>query len=210
MLAKLFGDGFRFNINIVQGGFSMKKSMGWIVIIGIIVLLIFMFIGYSNGFKAASIEVDSQLKQVDNMLLRRHDLIPNLVNTVKGYAKHEKEIFTNLNNARNQLMQANTLKEKAAAEGNLESALGRLLMVVENYPNLKANEQFNKLMDELAGTENRLAVERKRYNDLVRDYNKKIAMLPGSIIAGMMGLTPREYFEVPQTAKENPTVDFNE
>lgn len=188
----------------------MKKSMGWLVALGVIVLLVIIFAGYSNSFKAAAIDVDNQLKQVDNMLLRRHDLIPNLVNTVKGYAKHEKEIFTNLNNARNRLMEANTMKEKAAASGSFEAALGRLLMVVENYPQLKANEQFNKLMDELAGTENRLAVERKRYNDLVRDYNKKIVMLPGSIVAGIMGLTSREYFEVPQSAKENPTVDFNE
>lgn len=192
----------------------MNKSMGWLVVLGVIVLLIvipfMMFISYSNGFKSAGIDVDNQLKQVDNMLLRRHDLIPNLVNTVKGYAKHEKDIFTNLNNARNQLMQAGSMKERSAANGNFEAALGRLLMVVENYPQLKANEQFNKLMDELAGTENRLAVERKRYNDLVRDYNKKIVMFPGSIVAGMMGLSSRDYFEVPQAAKENPTVDFSE
>jgi LemA protein len=192
----------------------MNKSMGWLVVLGVIVLIIvipfMMFISYSNGFKSAGIDVDNQLKQVDNMLLRRHDLIPNLVNTVKGYAKHEKDIFTNLNNARNQLMQAGSMKEKSAANGNFEAALGRLLMVVENYPQLKANEQFNKLMDELAGTENRLAVERKRYNDLVRDYNKKIVMFPGSIVAGIMGLSAREYFEVPQAAKENPTVDFGE
>jgi LemA protein len=167
-----------------------------------------MYIGFSNSVKALSIDVDNQFKQVDNMLLRRHDLIPNLVNTVKGYAKHEKDVFTNLNNARNQLMQANTVKEKAAAEGNLTSALSRLLMVVENYPQLKADAQFNRLMDELAGTENRLALERKRYNDLVGEYNKKIVMFPGSIFAGMMGLTPKEFFNVPETAKENPTVNF--
>lgn len=188
----------------------MKKSMGWLVALGVIVLLVVMFTGYYNSFRTAAIDVDNQLKQVDNMLLRRHDLIPNLVNTVKGYAKHEKEVFTNLNNARNRLMEANTMKERSAASGSFESALGRLMMVVENYPQLKANEQFNKLMDELAGTENRLAVERKRYNDLVGEYNKKIIRLPGSIVAGMMGLTPREFFEVPQTAKENPTVDFNQ
>lgn len=192
----------------------MNKSMGWLVVLVIVVLLLIipfgMYVGYSNGFKSTGIDVDNQLKQVDNMLLRRHDLIPNLVNTVKGYAKHEKDVFTNLNNARNQMMQASSMKEKTAANNNFESALGRLLMVVENYPQLKANEQFNKLMDELAGTENRLAVERKRYNDLVRDYNKKIVMFPGSIVAGMMGLSARDYFEVPQTAKENPTVDFGE
>ena len=144
----------------------MNKLMVFLVVLAVIVLLVMipvgMFIGYSNNVKSISIDVDNQLKQVDNMLQRRHDLIPNLVNTVKGYAKHEKDVFTNLNNARNQLAQANTIKEKAAANGNFESALGRLMMVVENYPQLKANEQFNKLMDELSGTENRLAVERKR------------------------------------------------
>ena len=191
----------------------MKKLVGFLVILGAIILLLFipfgMYIGFSNSVKSLSIDVDSQMKQVDNMLLRRHDLIPNLVNTVKGYAKHEREVFTNLNNARNQLAQANSVKEKAAAEGNLTTALSRLLMVVENYPQLKADGQFNRLMDELAGTENRLAVERKRYNDLVGQYNKKIALFPGSIFAGIMGVTPKEFFEVPETAKENPEVNFD-
>jgi LemA protein len=154
-------------------------------------------------------EVEAQFKQVDNVLLRRHDLIPNLVNTVKGYAKHETDVFTNLNNARNQLMAANGINERVAANNQVESALGRLLAVVENYPDLKANEQFNRLMDELAGTENRLAVERKRYNDVVKEYNNAIQLFPGSIIAGMKGLTPKEYFEVPPAARETPSVNFD-
>lgn len=184
--------------------------LGVLVVIIILVAIPFgMYFSYSNGFKLANNEVEAQMKQVDNVLLRRHDLIPNLVNTVKGYATHEKDVFTNLNNARNQLMQANGIKEKAAANGQFESALSRLLMVVENYPQLKANEQFNRLMDELSGTENRLAVERKRYNDLVKDYNNKIELFPGSIFAGMMGLSPKEYFEVPESSKEAPKVDFN-
>ncbi len=191
----------------------MNKLLSFLVILGVIVLIFLipfgMYIGYSNSVKALSIDVDNQFKQVDNMLLRRHDLIPNLVNTVKGYAKHEKDVFTNLNNARNQLMQDNTVKEKAAAEGNFATALSRLLVVVENYPQLKADAQFSRLMDELAGTENRLAVERKRYNDLVGQYNKKLVMFPGSIFAGMMGLMPKEFFNVPETAKENPTVNFD-
>ncbi|NLG85112.1 MAG: LemA family protein [Firmicutes bacterium] len=152
--------------------------------------------------------IDNQWAQIDNQLLRRSDLIPNLVNTVKGYAKHEKEIFTNLNNARNQLLAANTVAEKAQAAGSFEAALNRLLAVVENYPNLKADQQFLRLQDELAGTENRLAVERKRYNDLVRDYNAKIKQFPGSIIAGIIGARAREYFEVPETAKAAPQVVF--
>jgi LemA protein len=188
----------------------------WIVVGVVLVIVILlvtipmgMFFSYSNNFKLANNEVEAQLKQVDNVLLRRHDLIPNLVSTVKGYATHEKDVFTNLNNARNQLMQANGIKEKAAANGQFESALGRLLVVTENYPQLKANDQFNRLMDELSGTENRLSVERKRYNDLVKDYNNKIELFPGSVVSGMMGLTKKDYFEVPQTSKEAPKVNFD-
>ncbi len=192
----------------------MKAStilIGVILVILLVVGSIFgTYINYSNQFKVMDNEVEAQLKQVDNVLLRRHDLIPNLVNTVKGYAKHEKDVFTNLNNARNQLMQANTVKEKAAAEGQLTSALSRLLVVTENYPQLKANEQFNRLMDNLEGSENRLTVERQKYNELVKGYNTKTQLFPGSIIAGMMGLAKKEYFEVPVTAKENPVVDFNQ
>ena len=185
------------------------------IFIGVVVFIVFlllvpfgMYIGYSNGIKMTNNEIESQLKQVDNQLLRRHDLIPNLVNTVKGYAKHEKDVFTNLNNARNRMLEANGVKEKAAANSGLEAALSRLMMVVENYPQLKANDQFNRLMDELAGTENRLAVERKRYNDLVKNYNNKVELFPGSIFAGLMGLSKKDYFEVPQVAKDNPNVNF--
>ena len=184
--------------------------LGVIVVILVLAMIPFgMYINYSNDFKVSDNEVQAQLKQVDNILQRRHDLIPNLVNTVKGYATHEKDVFTNLNNARNQMLQANTVREKAAANGGFEAALGRLMAVVENYPQLKADTQFTRLMDELAGTENRLAVERKRYNDLVKEYNNKIVVFPGSIVAGMMNLAKKEYFEVPQSAKEAPQVNFN-
>jgi LemA protein len=190
-------------------------NKGLLIVLTVVVVLVVllavpfgMYVSYSNGFKTMDNEIEAQLKQVDNILLRRHDLIPNLVNTVKGYAKHEKDVFTNLNNARNRLMEANTLKEKAAASGALDTALSRLLMVTENYPQLKANEQFNRLMDNLEGSENRLSVERKRYNDLVKEYNTKIGLFPGSIFAGMMGLAKKEYFEVADSAKENPIVNF--
>ncbi|HEX3045036.1 MAG TPA: LemA family protein [Bacillota bacterium] len=191
----------------------MKKSYVFLGVLIVIILLILipfgMYVKYSNSFVRLNNEVEAQFKQVDNVLLRRHDLIPNLVNTVKGYAKHETDVFTNLNNARNQLMAANGINERVAANNQVEAALGRLLMVVENYPQLKANEQFNRLMDELAGTENRLSVERKRYNDLVKEYNNAIQLFPGSIFAGMKGLTPKEYFEVPPAARENPSVNFD-
>ncbi len=191
----------------------MNKTMT--IVLGVILALVVligvpagMYIHFYNGIKVAGNEIDAQMKQIDNVLLRRHDLIPNLVNTVKGYAAHEKEIFTNLNNARNRMLEANTVQEKASASGELSAALNRLMMVVENYPQLKANEQFNRLMDSLEGTENRLAVERKRYNDLVKAYNTKIELFPGNIFAGMMGLTKKDYFNVPETVKENPGVNF--
>lgn len=191
----------------------MNKTI--MIVLGVILALVVligipvgMYIHFYNDIKVTSNEIDAQMKQIDNILLRRHDLIPNLVNTVKGYAAHEKEIFTNLNNARNRMMEANTVQEKANASGELSAALNRLLMVVENYPQLKANEQFNRLMDSLEGTENRLAVERKRYNDLVKTYNTKIELFPGNIFAGMMSLTKKDYFNVPETAKENPGVNF--
>lgn len=190
----------------------MKKSFIFLGIIAVLIILLIipfgMFVSYSNSIKALNNEIESQMKQVDNILLRRHDLIPNLVNSVKGYMTHEKEIFTNLNNARNRMLEANTVQEKAAASGAVGSALGRLMMVVENYPQLKANEQVNRLMDNLEGTENRLAVERKRYNDLVKVYNNKVELFPGSIFAGMVGATKKDYFDVPETAKENPIVNF--
>jgi LemA protein len=179
-----------------------------VVLIILIMIPVGMYFGFYNSVTVLRNETEAQMKQVDNQLQRRYDLIPNLVNTVKGYAAHEKEIFTNIADARGRMMQAGNVREKAAADASLTSALSRLMVVVENYPQLKANEQFNRLMDNLEGTENRLAVERKRYNDLVKAYNNKIQLFPGSIFAGMMGLQKMDYFEVPQSARENPQVKF--
>ena len=191
----------------------MNKLFIFLGVLAVPIIIVLIFFGmYSSFYNSVTVmknDVEAQMKQVDNQLQRRHDLIPNLVNTVKGYAKHEKDVFTNLDNARNQLMQANGVKQKAAAEGAMESALSRLLMVVENYPQLKADGQFNRLMDNLEGTENRLAVERQRYNDLVKAYNNKVQLFPGSIFAGMMGLSKMDYFDVPQSAKANPEVKFD-
>jgi LemA protein len=146
---------------------------------------------------------------VENQLQRRNDLIPNLVNTVKGYAAHEKTVFENVTNARSQWAKANTLDEKVKAAGAMDSALSRLLLVVENYPNLKADQTFLKLMDELSGTENRIAVERMRYNEAVKDYNITVRMFPGNIIAGMFGYKPAtEYFKAEEKARAVPEVKF--
>ena len=189
-----------------KGCLGIAVILGGLLLFGLI--LVMYGIGFNNSLVRMNEGIDNQWAQIDNQLLRRSDLIPNLVNTVKGYAKHEKDVFTNLNNARNQLLAANGVAAKAEAAGGFEAALNRLMAVVENYPQLKADQQFLRLQDELAGTENRLAYERKTYNDLVRDLNTKIKQFPGSMLAGIFGASAREYFEVPEAAKTTPQVDF--
>lgn len=152
--------------------------------------------------------VDSAWAQVQNQLQRRNDLIPNLVEVTKGYASHEKEIFEAVANARARLLAAGTRDEQIEAANQVSGALGRLLAIAENYPQLKANEQFARLSDELAGTENRIAVERKRYNDAVQAYNSYVKRLPQVLYAGWMGFGPQKYFEAPPPAQQVPKVDF--
>jgi LemA protein len=152
--------------------------------------------------------IDAAWAQVDNQLQRRNDLIPNLVEVTKGYAAHEKDIFEAVANARSKLLAAGTRDEKIDAATNLSGALGRLLAIAEQYPNLKADAQFARLSDELAGTENRIAVERMRYNDTVRAYNTELKTFPNVVWAGMLGFEAQKYFEAPAAAKEVPKVDF--
>lgn len=182
-------------------------------IIGILLLVLILISGTyivlkRNTFISMEEDIKASYAQVENQLKRRADLIPNLVNTVKGYAKHEKEIFENIANARSRLLSAKSPAEVFGASNELNSALGRLLAIAENYPNLKADATFIRLMDELAGTENRIAVERKRYNDAVMRFNKSIKMFPSSIVAGIFGFNPYPYFEVPERDKETPKVQF--
>jgi LemA protein len=147
--------------------------------------------------------------QVESQLQRRSDLIPNLVNTVKGYAAHEKTVFEDVTKARSQWTNASTLDEKVNAASNMDTALARLLLVVENYPNLKADQTFLKLMDELSGTENRIAVERMRYNEAVMSYNITVRMFPGNVVAKFLGYKPAtEYFKAEEKAKTAPEVKF--
>ena len=165
--------------------------------------------GSYNKLVALNENINNSWAQVQNVMQRRADLIPNLVNTVKGYAKHEKEVFEHIADARAKLAGATTPKDKFAANDQLDSAISRLLMVVENYPQLKANQQFNRLMDELAGTENRIAVERRRYNEAVMAYNAAVKSFPTNIVAGFMGYTPKEvYFKATKNAQKVPTVKF--
>ncbi|MFC1751996.1 LemA family protein [Thermoproteota archaeon] len=177
--------------------------------IGIAILVLAgWFYSTRNGLITLEETISASWAQVENQLQRRYDLIPNLVNTVKGYASHEKEIFENIAEARSKLAGAGTISEKIAASQTMESALSRLLMIVENYPNLKANESFIRLMDELAGTENRIAVERRRYNENVRLYNRSIRIMPKSIVAKLSGFEKKDYFQVAEKAKEVPNVEF--
>lgn len=153
--------------------------------------------------------VNTAWAQVETVLQRRYDLIPNLVNTVKGYAAHEKEVLEKVTALRSQWGAAKTVDEKAKAAGELETALSRLMVVVENYPNLKADQGFRDLQFELAGTENRISVERQRYNETLRDFNSTIRTFPNNIVASFTSLKPRDsYFEAAETAKEAPKVDF--
>lgn len=179
-----------------------------IIIILVIVVAVFMLMGSYNGFVTEEENVDQAYAQVENQLQRRLDLIPNLVNTVKGYAAHEKEVIQSISDARARLAGAKSPEEEATANAELSGALSRLLVVVENYPDLKADKQFTQLMDELAGTENRLTVARKDYNDQVSVYNKKVKRFPGALIASITGFDKKEYFKADPRAQETPSVDF--
>ncbi len=185
----------------------------WIAI-GIIVLLLIVgcssYVGAKNQMVTKNETVKAAWSQVDIVLQRRADLIPNLVETVKGFALQEQTVFGDIAKARSRLLSANTPADKIAANQQLDSALGRLLVVVENYPQLKSNENFLRLQDELAGTENRIAVERKRYNDALQDYNTFIGLFPNSIWAGMAGFKRNDaYFAASEGSRTAPKVDFS-
>ena len=180
-----------------------------VVALIVVVALYSFFKGNYNTFVSLDEAVKGSWAQVENQLQRRYDLIPNLVETVKGYAKQEKDVLVEVTNARAKVGGATTVPEKIGANNELSSALSRLLVVVEKYPDLKSNQNFMHLQDELAGTENRIAVERMRYNDAVKDYNITVRMFPGNIIAGMFGYKPAtEYFKAEEKAKTVPEVKF--
>jgi len=186
------------------------------VIVLVVILLIIAFLFgsmYFNRRNQMAIKreaVNAAWSQVDVVLQRRADLIPNLVQTVKGYAVQEQTVFGDIAAARAALVGARTPQDKIAANGQLDNALSRLLVIVENYPQLKSNENFMRLQDELAGTENRIAVERRRYNEAVQDYNTYISLFPNSLVAGFAGFTRNDaYFKTEEGARQAPKVNFD-
>jgi LemA protein len=190
-----------------------ERNVKGIAIFGILILVLaagaaFWYINTRNGLVRLDETINQSMSEIDNQLQRRSDLIPNFVNTVKGYASHEQQIFTDIAEARSRLAGAQTVEEKAAGYNEIQSALSRLLVVVEQYPDLKANQNFTALQDELAGTENRIAVARKRYNDSIGSFNIRIRSFPGSLVANNMGFTAHAYFEIAESAREVPMVEF--
>ena len=191
----------------------MKSPWGCaLAAIGAVVLVILIIggvlVGMYNGLVAKSQAIDAQWAQVETQYQRRYDLIPNLVSSVKGIMKQEQTVFDDIAQARTKYGSASTVDAKAEAAGQVESALGRLIAVVENYPELKSSQNVTELMDELAGTENRISVERRRYNDLVQDYNTQIKTFPNNMLAGMFGFTPKQYFQSVSGADQSPKVEF--
>jgi LemA protein len=188
----------------------MKTGTIVLVVVAVIALLVGgAYVSSRNQMVTKNETVKSAWAQVDVVLQRRADLIPNLVETVKGFAAQEQTVFHDIAAARSALLGAQTPADKIAANGQLDGALGRLLLIVENYPQLKSNENFLRLQDELAGTENRIAVERKRYNDAVQDYNTFIGLFPNNIFAGWAGFQRNNaYFTATESSREAPKVQF--
>jgi len=187
------------------------KAVLIVVVVLVLAALVFggKFVSIRNELVTKKESVNAAWSQVDVALQRRADLIPNLVSTVKGYAKHEETAIADVANARAALVGAKTPQDKIAANGQLDGALGRLLVIVENYPNLKANENFLRLQDELAGTENRIAVERRKYNETVQSYNTQIQLFPNNLVASMSGYQREDaYFKTEAGARSVPKVAF--
>jgi len=191
-------------------GMRRKAGIGVALLVIVVIVLIFVswYVRSRNQLITLDENINSAWAEIDNQLQRRSDLIPNLVATVKGFAEQEQQVYSDIANARAKLAGAGSVAETAESYNELEGALSRLLVVVENYPQLKSDQNFIQLSDELSGTENRIAVARKRYNDEVRRFNTGIRRFPGSIIAGSMGFTPRDYFEIDEAARAVPKVEF--
>lgn len=188
----------------------MKKSTITLIIVGAIVALIVLSLtGTYNGLVSKKENVTKQYSNLEVTLQRRADLIPNLVNTVQGFVSHENEVIDKITTARQNLVNATNIDEKQKANDELTSSLNALMVIVENYPELTSSENFRTLQDELAGTENRIAVARRDYNDAVNAYNSSTKRFPNNILAGMFGFSEEKYFEADEKAQEVPIVNFN-
>jgi len=201
------------NTNLKRSQEEKIMKIGIVIVVMLVILALILgssFVGRRNQMAIKHEAVNAAWAQVDVVLQRRADLIPNLVQTVKGFAVHEEQVFSEIAQARSALIGARTPADKIAANGALDSALSRLLVITENYPQLKSNENFLRLQDELAGTENRIAVERRRYNEVVQDYNTFIATFPNSLVASMSGFTRNDaYFKTEEGARTAPKVNFD-
>ena len=186
-----------------------KRNVILIVLVILVILAIALTSGY-NGMVAKQENVESMYANLDVMLQRRADLIPNLVSTVKGYTEHESEIIEKITDARAKLVSANGIDEKAEANEELSTSLNAFMLVIENYPDLKSSQNFTQLSDELAGTENRIAVARKDYNDAVKAFNSTLKRFPNNLLAGMFGFEQEKYFEASEKGREVPSVNFGE
>lgn len=186
---------------------------GILIVLGVLALVVIILAGVGissyNGLVALDTQVDNTWAQVENQLQRRNDLVPNLVSTVKGIADQEKEVFSQIADARARMAGARTPQETMGASRMMDGALGRLFVVVENYPQLRSSENFMRLQDELAGTENRISVERRRYNESVRDINVRVKKFPTVLFAQLIGFEKRDFFEAAEGAEQVPEVDFS-
>ena len=186
---------------------------GLLIVLGVLAVVVILLAGVGissyNGLVQLDTQVDNSWAQVENQLQRRNDLVPNLVNTVKGIADQEKEVFSQIANARARMAGARSPQETMGASRMMDGALGRLFVVVENYPQLRSSENFMRLQDELAGTENRISVERRRYNESVRDINVRVKRFPTVLFAQLIGFEQRDFFQVAEGAEQVPEVDFS-
>ena len=187
-----------------------QKNKVLIIVLVVVVLLASWVVGKYNFFVNQNENITGQWAQVENQLQRRYDLIPNVINTVKGITKQEKEVFSQLAEARTRYAGSTTIDQKATAAGQVESSLARLLVIAENYPELKSSQSFRDLTVELEGTENRIAVERMKYNDLVKSLNASVKRFPNSILASIFCVAERSYFEITEGTEVVPKVDFSE
>jgi len=186
-----------------------KRNLKWVVIIVVLVLIVLWGISRYNSFVVMNEEITSQWSQVENQYQRRFDLIPNIVNTVKGVAGQEQKVFGEIAEARTRYSGAVSTDEKAKAASEVEGALGRLLVIAENYPVLQSSQAYRDLIVSLEGTENRISVERMKYNEMVKLLNAGVKVFPSSVIAGIFGVAERAYFEVPKENQVAPKVDFS-